>query len=206
MNSLIKEIESLKNSEVKNLVGLRLEEFSGFQKKNINELFKELSFCLLTANFNAERAIIIQEKINNGFLNLSEEKLAEKLKFLGHRYPNTRANFIVMARNFKQELKKLKSFENPLLRDYLVKNVKGLGLKEASHFLRNVGFLDFAIIDFHIADLLEKHGLMVKPKTIGRRTYLNTEKVLQEIAEKTSLTLGELDLYLWFMETGKILK
>jgi len=92
------------------------------------------------------------------------------------------------------------------LREWIVENVKGLGYKEASHFLRNVGFDDYAIIDFHIVDLLVDYKLIEKPKTITKRKYMAIESLLKKLARKTNLTLAELDLYLWYMETGKILK
>ena len=51
-----------------------------------------------------------------------------------------------------------------------------------------------------------KHGLVVKPKTMTKMRYLEIERVLKVVAEKAGFTLAELDLYLWFMETGKVLK
>jgi len=81
-----------------------------------------------------------------------------------------------------------------------------LGLKEASHFLRNIGFDDYAIIDFHIVDLLVKENLIKRPKTITPKIYLEIETVLKKLAIQVNLTLAELDLYLWYLETGKILK
>jgi N-glycosylase/DNA lyase len=91
-------------------------------------------------------------------------------------------------------------------RALLVQNIKGLGLKEASHFLRNIGFDDYAIIDSHILDLLERHHLITRPKTLTKKKYIEIEALLQQIATQTNLTLAELDLYLWYLETGKILK
>jgi len=88
----------------------------------------------------------------------------------------------------------------------LVKNVKGLGYKEASHFLRNTGKKNLAIIDFHIIDLLERHRLIEKPKTISKARYLEIEDVLRKLGTKAGLNQSELDLYLWYMETGKVLK
>ena len=88
----------------------------------------------------------------------------------------------------------------------MVDNIKGLGMKEASHFLRNIGFKDFAIIDFHIIDILVKYGLIKKPKTLTKNKYLEIEGILKEIAKKTNLNLAELDLYLWYEETDKVLK
>jgi len=90
--------------------------------------------------------------------------------------------------------------------EWLVKNISGIGYKEASHFLRNIGFTNLAIVDFHILNLLARHGLIEKPKTLTRKKYLEIEEVLRAIAEKLDLNLAELDLYLWYMETGKVLK
>ena len=84
--------------------------------------------------------------------------------------------------------------------------MKGLGFKEASHFLRNIGYDDYAIVDFHIVDLLVRHNLIKKPKTLSRVKYLEIEEILRKIAKKSGLTLAELDLYLWFLETIKVLK
>jgi N-glycosylase/DNA lyase len=36
--------------------------------------------------------------------------------------------------------------------------------------------------------------------------YLEIENFLMKIAKKLNLSLAELDLYLWYIETGKILK
>jgi len=100
----------------------------------------------------------------------------------------------------------LSSGDSGEVRDWLVGNVRGLGLKEASHFLRNVGFFDVAIIDFHIIDLLVGKGLIKRPRSLSRRRYLEVEGVLRKIADKAKMSLGELDLYLWYLETGKVLK
>ena len=79
-------------------------------------------------------------------------------------------------------------------REWLVKNIKGIGYKEASHFLRNIGYDGLAIIDFHIIDVLEKNRLIRRPKTLTRAKYLEIEKVLKRLADRMKLTLAELDL------------
>ena len=202
---LVEKIEKLKRSEIKKTIDSRIKEFKRIG--NGNKIFEELCFCVLTANFNAERSIKIQREIGSGFLSLSEEALGKRLKELGHRYPNTRAHYICENRKLKNSLKNiLKSLKGEELREWLVKNIKGFGYKEASHFLRNIGFEDFAIIDFHIIDLLVKNKIIKKPKTLGKKKYLEIEETLRKIAKKTKLTLGELDFYLWYMETGKVLK
>ncbi|HHH80250.1 MAG TPA: N-glycosylase/DNA lyase [Thermoplasmatales archaeon] len=204
---LIDELLRLKKSDVSGVVDKRLAEFKRLGEGSNNDIFKELCFCILTANFNAEKSIIIQRELGDGFLFLSENELADKLRRLGHRYPNTRAKYIVYARRFKDSLRDvIGSLSGERLREWFVKYLKGLGYKEASHFLRNIGFEDYAIVDFHIVDLLVKHGLVVKPKTMTKMRYLEIERVLKVVAEKAGFTLAELDLYLWFMETGKVLK
>lgn len=207
MIRLVEELLRLRESGVKSVVDDRLKEFKRIGRGSDEEVFKELCFCILTANFNAERSIRIQKVIGDGFLTFSKEMLAEKLRELGHRYPTARAEYIFDARKYKGDLRKIvSSLRGEKLREWLVRNVKGLGYKEASHFLRNIGFDDYAIIDFHIVDLLVKHGLVVKPKTMTKKRYLEIERVLREVARSGGFTLAELDLYLWYMETGRVLK
>mgnify|MGYP001588834957 FL=1 len=185
-------------------------EFSELGKKSSNEIFKELCFCLMTANFNAEGGIKIQNAVGDGFLHLSKEKLAQKLSHLGHRFPNARAGFIFEARKHKDDIRKiLDSFKTDSeRREWIAKNIKGLGMKEASHFLRNIGYKNVAIIDFHILDLLARFGMIEKPKSksLTPKKYLEIENILKDLTKKTSTNLGELDMYLWYEETGKILK
>lgn len=130
-------------------------------------------------------------------MTLSEFKLAKRLKELGHRYPNARARYIVEARKCKNIVEE---------REWLVGNIKGLGYKEASHFLRNIGYKDFAILDFHIIDILTRYNLIEKPKTLTKRKYMGIENLLRKVAGRLNLNLAELDLYLWHAETGKVLK
>jgi len=207
MNELISKIKSLKQSNISYLVNNRIKEFKDIDKKSNKELFKELCFCILTANFNAEKCIKIQNEIGDDFLLLTEKDLAEKLTKMGHRFPNYRAKYIADSSKYNKMLKDVVCFsKDTQIREWLVKNIKGLGYKESSHFLRNIGFDNIAIIDFHIIDILVSHNLISKPKSLTKKKYIEIENVLKNIARKTNLSLAELDLYLWYLETGKILK
>ena len=208
MDDLFDKINQLKNSDVAKTIKKRSKEFSSFKNSKIEDIFKELCFCIMTANCGALKCIEVSEKINDGFLTLDELELAKKLKQLGYRFPNVRARYIIEARQKIKELDELLKTEKDAkkIRAWLVKNIKGLGLKESSHFLRNIGFFDVAIIDFHIIDLLVRIGLIHKPKSLTKAKYLEIEALLRELSEKVSLTLGELDLFLWYLETGKVLK
>ncbi|MFW9936805.1 MAG: N-glycosylase/DNA lyase [Candidatus Thorarchaeota archaeon] len=209
MNDLIKTVDNLKNDQVSIMINSRLQEFERIRNLDIREIFKELCFCIMTANCGAEKCIEIHEKIGDEFLTLTEAELKEKFKEYGYRFPNVRSKFIIEARETKQEIEhKIKSQEihDKELRNWLVKNIKGLGLKEASHFLRNIGFKNCAIIDFHIVDILVKHRLVDKPKTMTKKKYLDIENVLNNLGKSLDLNMAELDLYLWYLETGKVLK
>ncbi len=207
MKELIYRVESLKKTNVKKTIDKKINEFKNINKRSNDELFKEMCFCILTANFNAEKSIKIQNEIGECFSTDSEEELSKKLKNFGHRFPNTRADYISKSLECKDKLEEIVQFhDKTALRDWIVNNVKGLGYKEASHFLRNIGFDDYAIIDFHIVDILVDFSLIEKPKTLTKKRYFEIEDLLRTLAKKTDLTLAELDLYLWYMETGKILK
>jgi len=208
MNDLIKSIEVLKSSEISEIINLRINEFSKIKNLGVNVIFRELCFCIMTANCGAEKCIEIHEKIGGKFNTLNELKLLGRFKEYGYRFPNIRSKFIIEARKSKAELKnKINSELNDNdLREWVVRNIKGIGYKEASHFLRNIGFTNYAIIDFHIIDLLVRHGLINRPKTLTKRKYLEIENILKNLAGKLNLNLAELDLYLWFLETGKVLK
>lgn len=204
MKKVIELVESLKLNPISEVINSRSSEFEELGKNSEEEIFKELCFCLLTANFSASGGIKIQNEIGPGFLALPKEELAKKLKELGHRFPNVRAEYIFLARESFPKI----NLASERVREDLVLGIKGLGMKEASHFLRNIGYKDYAIIDFHIVDFLVKQNLLETPKTkqIAPRKYLEIESLLREIAETTKLSLGELDLYLWYLETGKVLK
>jgi N-glycosylase/DNA lyase len=202
MQELVEEVEAVK-FQIGERVKKRIKEFKeiGRNKKSIKN---ELCFCLLTANYDAAKAIKIQEELRDDFFLLSSDALSQRLKALGYRYPNKRSEYIVACRRCSVT-KQLKLPEQEL-REWLVRNVKGLGFKESSHFMRNIGFENVAIIDFHIIDILERYGLIEKPKTLTKKNYLYIESVLNELAQKCSVTLADLDLYLWYLETGKLLK
>jgi len=200
MKKLKTDVKKVKR-KIEPVVRKRMKEF-----KNNGNHFSELCFCILTANYTAEGGIRIQSAVND-FSCFSEKEIEKTLRKFGHRFPRARANYINEAKKCRNELQMLADMEGSFeRREWLVKNVKGLGYKEASHFLRNIGYSDVAIIDRHIISLLRDYGLVEAPKTITKKRYLKMEKILKELSSDLSISLGELDLYLWYMKTGKILK
>ncbi|MCX7720790.1 MAG: N-glycosylase/DNA lyase [Dictyoglomus thermophilum] len=191
------------------LVERRIREFEALGKYGDElDLFSELSFCVLTANWSAERGIKAQESIGKAnFARLSFEELLEKLKEVGHRYPISRARFIVENRRLIGRLRSIWEKPSKEARKILVGEAKGIGWKEASHFLRNTGKLDLAILDKHILRFLFNEGIIKEiPKSWTQRKYEEIEEKFVELSSLLKKTPGEVDLYIWFLLKGKVEK
>ena len=212
MNKLPKSIKKLRNSSIRKKVDKRLKEFENFKNKDTKEWFSELCFCILTANSRAVTALKIQEKLTSkGFCEYSHDLIKETIKKNKHRFHNTKAAYIISARehiNIKDKIKKIIKQKNESeAREWLVKNIKGLGYKEASHFLRNVGYKNLAILDRHILKLMKENKFINEiPKPLTRKKYLEIEKIFKNITKIVNMSCAELDLYMWYMRTGEVLK
>jgi N-glycosylase/DNA lyase len=213
VDSLAKEVERLRSDpEVRSMVDQRITEFQGVRKQDSRVWFIELTYCLLTAYSSAVSGQLCVDALCDCgvLLDGSVEEVEETLRCQGHRFAGRRAEYIVEARRLSTSLKEvIEGFEDTKeARRWLVYNVKGLGYKEASHFLRNVGFLDVAIIDRHILSNMREHGVIGDDgrKGLTKRRYLEYERILEKVAEKVGMSLGEMDLYLWYRKTGKVLK
>lgn len=206
------QIRTLKRSKIRTKVDARLKSFAAFENKSEQFWFSELCFCILTANSKAKTAIEIQKELGpQGFRTASLNKLKQTILKNKHRFYNNKAKYIVEARqhkNVKRVIQALvKDAGEPEARDWLVNNVKGIGYKEASHFLRNVGYKNVAILDRHILNLLvENRRIKTKPKTLNSKVYTKIERILQNIADELKMSQAELDMYLWYMKTGEVLK
>jgi len=133
-----------------------------------------------------------------------------------HRFPNARPGYVIVTRDYLQESfsmrlrERLTSFRDPIeRREWLARDpkVKGLGYKEASHFLRNIGFKGYGILDKHIVRSLHELKVIDSPKPpTSRGKYLDAEEKMRRFAQRTGFNFDELDLLLWSMKTGEILK
>jgi N-glycosylase/DNA lyase len=94
------------------------------------------------------------------------------------------------------------------LREWLVMHIMGLGYKEATHFLRNIGKNNgLAILDRHILRTLERLGVVYSiPNSISKKQYLEIEQRFKMFADDIGIVLDELDLVFWSMGTGEIRK
>ncbi|MFN2455165.1 MAG: N-glycosylase/DNA lyase [Pyrinomonadaceae bacterium] len=197
-------------------INARLAEFRAVWREGTDErLWEELVFCIFTAGASARMGLRSIEAVRHLLSEGTHDELTQALIGV-HRYPAARPGYIVVTRDFLREhcdmrlREKLESFTDPLARrDWLAKErrIKGLGYKEASHFLRNIGLPGYAILDKHILRSLYELGVIesfVPPST--RAKYLATEERLRRFSQDAQIDFDELDLVLWSMKTGEILK
>ncbi len=206
-------IDSFRRSQIKK----RLKEFETLgQKGFVNFDFKpfinleikadivsELAFCISTANSSAISGLKFQKSLEDSEIEkMKIEEIEELLKAAGVRFYKRKAEYIFDAiQNFEYVEKAIRKETNEARR--LLLKIKGLGYKESSHFLRNIGRKDVAIIDRHILRWLRERFSIPK---LTQRNYVIIEGVLKKVAERFRMNLAELDLFIWSEMTGKVLK
>ena len=180
-------------------------------------LWEELVYCIFTAGASARMGLSAIDAVRSLLLDGEPEEMTQVLREAGaHRFPVARPRYIVTTRNyfrvnFGMALReRLRSFSDPFeRRDWLAqeKQIKGLGYKESSHFLRNVGVKGHAILDKHVMRCLAEMNIVdtARPPA-NRRKYLEVEQEFQRFAQQIKVDFDELDLVLWSMKTGEILK
>lgn len=182
------------------------------------EIFEELAFCIFTAGASAKMGLKSITAVRPVILTATTEKQFSRLlkKHGAHRFPNERARYLLHTRNYLRdehglEMRRLiMSFENPAeRRAYFAENpgIKGIGFKEASHFLRNIGFGGYAILDKHIMNCLFELGVTDDPAPLANgKRYVEIEDALRRYAKRHGFDMDELDLLLWSEKTGVVLK
>lgn len=192
-------IEMLKESynKKKKIIKARLREFK--KKKSNQEKFEELCFCLLTPQSKAKICwkAVLELKKNKLLLKGDKNQVLPFLK--GVRFADRKAEYIIGARRFFGKIK--------LNRNWLVKNIKGLGYKESSHILRNIGSTEYAILDRHVLKNLKKYNVIKEiPKTLTKKRYLEMEQKMKSFSQEIRIPFEELDLLFWSQETGEVFK
>ncbi|HLC65798.1 MAG TPA: N-glycosylase/DNA lyase [Candidatus Nanoarchaeia archaeon] len=186
----------------KKAIESRIREFKNAGRK---EKFYELCFCILTPQSSARKcdnAVNELKKVNFRNVNIDPKLILRKN---GVRFHNNKSKYLI---EMKEKYSSIKLNGNsPASRDFLVANIKGLGLKEASHFLRNVGYSNLAILDRHILKNLVRHKVINEiPKSLSRKNYLEIEGKFIRFADRINIPMDHLDLLFWSFETGEVFK
>lgn len=202
--------------EIRERVEARLRHFSAIWEHGADEdIFCELVFCLLTPQSSAHRcgrAVDILLRKNLIFNGCADDICAE-LNIV--RFKNKKSQFIVEARDLFTENGKIVIKDTLLrqgdvftIRQWLAKNVRGIGYKEASHFLRNIGFgASLAILDRHILKNLHLLGVTdAPPGNLTPQRYLEIERTMAQFSAAIGIPLSHLDFILWYREAGDVFK
>ena len=210
----IKKLKTLYN-EKKDSIDNQLNEFEIVrQSTDDRRIFEELAFCILTSAVGPKVGAKSLDAIKDLLLKANTEDIEERLTGI-HKYPE-KAYYIVHTRDYLEREYDLKlndlvnSFEDTLERREffaLNKDIKGLGLTQASHFLRNIGLKGYAILDRNVVRSLYDLGVLESPKPpTTKKKYLEAERKMKEFADELGMGIEELDMVLWSMKTGHIPK
>ena len=197
----------------KNVEGEAKNKLNSFEKNkelSHRELLEEMAFCLFAANSSAKMGIkaceLIREHLDSDLETL-RGKVHKKVRFYNKRIEYYHYNREYIESNHEDFEKFLKKFESPLgLRAYINSNLKGFGMKESSHLLRNLGYRGFAIIDKHVLSVTDEVFGVKLEKPRNEKEYLLAESRLKEIALAHGFDFDVLDLAMWSYRTGEIIK
>ncbi len=198
---------------IKPQIEARLMDFRRIWKAASDEvLFRELVFCLLTPQSKAKTCWKAVQRLNRKCMMADAQPAQITQELIGVRFNLRKGEYIYLARNMfaSRSLREiLAEFADPMAaREWLVENVKGLGYKEASHFLRNIGIgEDLAILDRHILKNLALLGVIEEvPASPTKRIYLEVERKMAAFSQEAKIPMGYLDLLLWYKEAGEVFK
>jgi N-glycosylase/DNA lyase len=207
-------------------VEARLEDFRRLWATGSDkDIFKEMCFCCCTPQNNARKAWDAVCRLDERSLleTGTAPEIAEVLHD-GVRFHQNKAGYIVKNRgefypDTKERISRILQTDGPgeagngagieagtEARNRLAEQAAGWGLKEASHFLRNIGFGGgICILDRHILRQLAAYGIWTE-RPLTRAVYLETEQQMIGFAGRESIPVDALDLVLWFKEKGELFK
>jgi len=199
---------------------------SGVTDDHKEDIFYMLMFCLCVPQSKAIKAEEAIDLLRKSDFYSKEFSLLDVIEILKGRvrFQATKAKRLIEAKKmffhtgFWDELQtRYKMFKESsgekqeailqTTRKSLIKSVNGMGMKLASHFMRNVGMPGLAILDVHVIDGLKKRGVIDIDKLgPSQAEYLEIEQKMKDYADQVEITLDELDLLLWSQKTGYVFK
>ena len=202
-------------NDIKSEIENRISQFRDIWANMDEEfLFGELVFCLMTPQSKAKSASLALQilKSTNLLFKGSASEIADKINLV--RFKNNKARYIVKCRtqfcidgkiNIRNFLTQKTAYD---MREYLVKNVTGIGYKEASHFLRNIGLSEnLAILDRHIIKNMRLFNVLDERfDSVTPKNYKEIEKIFLRFSKELRIPPNHLDFVLWYKEAGEVFK
>lgn len=214
MKSTNNELSTL-YSKIDRDISKRLMEFENiYKKRDLNAITHEMLFCILTPQSKAKVCwSCLNDMIENEDIHTVTKNSIKQ--YIGPvRFYNNKTQYmyelIGKINSGKMNIEHILFGGNDVMqiRDMLVKEIKGYGYKESSHFLRNIGLgEDIAILDRHILRNLLLYGIIPAiPSYMNRNRYISIEEKMRRFADGLGIPMAHLDILLWYKETGEIFK
>jgi thermostable 8-oxoguanine DNA glycosylase len=173
-----------------------------------------LAFGILSSGVKDQTAQVFSQKISTqigstlyheDFKNVISDTLTADSPTGRYRFPNIRSEWI------HQSYTTLQKHENTLpidcethfskQRDVIISLFTGIGLKQASLLLRNLGYsFDCCVLDTHIIDFLiwiDWLPSKIKKLTINRKRYFAIESLFKRLSDMLHIPIPILDIAMW---------
>lgn len=167
-------------------------------------LFGELCYSILTSQSRAKncREAVNKLKADKKLFAANVRELRNYLNSI--RFADKKAVYIVEARKKLPELKSMLNSKPEELREWLIENIDGIGIKQSANFMRNIGFRGLPIIDVHVQNFLRKIGYNnYKTGSLTKKQYTDLENKFLKLANKLNIPPEELDIAIWLYQSGE---
>ena len=187
----------------------RLQDFQCIDEK---DWFYEACYCILTPQSKAVHAELVVKKLMSLDFEHQEIDPMPLLRDPEHyiRFHNQKTiNLQLLKEHFPEISSMIREHrDTPLiLRDLLTQKIRGFGMKESAHYMRNIGIFGPTILDRHILKHLIACGIKSATKApTSKSSYLKIEKAWLKYCKEVEIEMEAMDLLFWSMETGFILK
>ncbi|MDD5650017.1 MAG: hypothetical protein PHF86_06340 [Candidatus Nanoarchaeia archaeon] len=165
------------------------------------DVFYNLCFCVLVpqTKFKTVLSVINMLKDEKFYARpIHREALLKIISTI--RFKNRKVDYLLAAKyKFEEFYKKLSPLleserDTRAIRSFVVGEIKGIGLKAASHFLRNLGIEDLAIVDTHILQHLCVTG--------KKFDYFSIEDEVRARAISQGVSVAVYDALVWGQRSG----
>jgi len=202
---------------------------SGWKSMSEAELLHEVAVCVCGSQMLFELAVAIADRlrddallrpeaVKDGLQNLEGRMLASlsqpvdvhlpdgSRKIYRPRFKNRLASLLastmhgLYGRSQSIHGILLKARDARGARQALIESVFGFGPKQASLYLRRIGYCaDLAVLDVHVLDYLQlARGICVAPSRLGKiSAYEEVERIFREVASGFGHPIGRVDLATW---------
>jgi N-glycosylase/DNA lyase len=204
-------LSMLKSAHAERCVAIRAR-LEDFRRTPESGYAYEMFYCLLTPQSSARNAGAVVDLLRERDFATEPFDAVRLLRSGKHyiRFHKTKAaRLIEAAKKYHLVRDRLRVGDPaPEVRSWLVRMVDGFGMKEATHFLRNIGRNGgLAILDRHILrNLVRAKVIPDIPASLTERKYMEIERAFMTFSGRVGIPLDELDLLFWSLETGEILK